>query len=146
MIGAIARLVGGGVLRPGSCRESLMPRALSLALTALAAATPSAAEPAASPVAPAPRPAPLVRLGTSGFRPPASVAHALMPDGRTVLSAPAGELVCTSLSTGFETKRVVLEKVNRRAFGRAPRGATLLTDGRRVYLDYDEYSDRAGGV
>jgi WD40 repeat protein len=120
-----------------------MPRVLPLVLATLAAA---AAEPAASPVAPEPRPAPKARLGASGFRPPDCAAHLLLPDGQIVLSAPAGELVFTSLASGSEVKRVALETVNRRAFGRAPRGATLLSAGRRVYLNYDDYTDRAGGV
>jgi WD40 repeat protein len=146
MIGAVTRLVGGGFHHLGHHRESHMPRALSLALATLAAATSSAAEPAASSVAPEPRPAQTVRLGASGFRPPDCAAHVLVPDGQTVLSAPAGELVFTSLATGSETKRVVLEKVNRRAFGHAPRAATLLSGGKRVYLNFDDPSDWAGGV
>lgn len=120
-----------------------MSRALSFALVALAVA---AVAPAARSVAPEPRPAPLVRLGAAGVRPPDSAAHVLLPDGQTVLSAPTGELVFTPLAAGVETKRVVLEQVNRRAFGRAPRAATLLSGGNRVYLDHDDSGGRAGGV
>lgn len=96
--------------------------------------------------APDPRPAPQLRLGAPGYVTPPCTAHILMPDGLTVLSASLGELIFTSLATGFETKRVPLEKVNRKFFDRMPRSATLLAGGKRVYLNYDDHSDRAAGV
>lgn len=117
-----------------------MTRIVSFVLVALTPTLSLAAD-----RAPDPRPAGTkVRLGTPGFRAQSYASHALMPDGKTIISARGRELVFTSLATGHEVNRVPLEKVERRTFDRWPHVRAILASGTSVLLDYAS-GDGVGG-